>query len=464
MKNAVGFLNKEASAYLIREQGVYTLHVLPCVREGEKINANAFIVGTYGESELVRQFVREDEVKDGYLIKVVENPDSPGSRLVILTAENDVGTFYACVDFFDVFVPAHAPFRGEGMRVPENIFDEALPVSALYRPMPQGKRSVFTWGHVINDYRAYIDDLARMKYNRLIIWNDFLPVNSDDVVAYAHGYGIEVIWGYAWGWSTEIGKMTDLGDDFLDVLKKQIIDEYETDYAPCGGDGIYFQSFTEIDREYIGGRLIAEAVTKLVNDVTSELTARHPGLSIIFGLHARSVKNRLEHIAKVDSRVEILWEDGGDFPFSYRAGIKSAESFAETLDFLKKILVLRPSSPTGVVLKGMTVLDWTRFVHQSGPYILGGNDDSVREHDKKLRYGARRLFASEWTVNGSYALEFVKTAKANETGDIDFCVAASLDGGIRLPESLCAEMFCDPDRSFDEILRVTEAKPRLTFE
>ena len=463
-KKAVDFLNKEASRFLIREAGIYTLHVLPCFREGKRITENAFIVGVYGKSEEIRRYVTPEEVKNGYLIKIVENPVAPGGRLVILTSEEAIGVYYACVDFFDVFVPEFSPFRGEAMQVPENFFDETLPTVSRFSPLPRVARSIFTWGHVINDYREYIDNIARLKYDRLIIWNDRLPINSEDVVSYAHEYGMKLIWGFAWGWSTEISSMTDLGDGYLDGLKKQIIGEYEEYYAPSGCDGIYFQSFTEINRERIGGRLIAEAVTKLVNDVTRELLGRHPKLTVQFGLHAMSVRNQLEYIANVDERVEILWEDGGDFPFAYRAHIKSEESFAETLAFLGKILSLRQSAPTGVVIKGMTVLDWTRFVHQAGPYVLGCNDRSVTENDKKLRYGARRLFNAEWTVNGRYAYEFVKYAFDNSACPLEFCVAASLDGGIRFPEALCAEMFCNADREYDEIVRLTAAKPCLTFE
>ena len=29
-----------------------------------------------------------------------------------------------------------------------------------------------------------------------------MPINAKEIIDYAHEYDIEVIWGYAWGWST----------------------------------------------------------------------------------------------------------------------------------------------------------------------------------------------------------------------------------------------------------------------
>ena len=65
-------------------------------------------------------------------------------------------------------------------------------------------RSIFTWGHSINNFREYIDNMARVRLNEVIIWNDYVPINIDEIVEYAHSYGISVVLGYSWGWR-EIG-------------------------------------------------------------------------------------------------------------------------------------------------------------------------------------------------------------------------------------------------------------------
>ncbi len=41
-----------------------------------------------------------------------------------------------------------------------------------------------------------------MRFNGVILWNNQPPVNARDVVECAHSWGISVLWGFAWGWST----------------------------------------------------------------------------------------------------------------------------------------------------------------------------------------------------------------------------------------------------------------------
>ena len=56
----------------------------------------------------------------------------------------------------------------------------------FYSEVPDHKRrSIFTWGHPINDYRNYIENMARLKLNQLIIWNDFVPINAKEIIDYA---------------------------------------------------------------------------------------------------------------------------------------------------------------------------------------------------------------------------------------------------------------------------------------
>ena len=52
---------------------------------------------------------------------------------------------------------------------------------------------------------AHLENMARMKLNQLILWNDFAPINKKDFTDCAHSFGISVMWGYAWGWSLDCG-------------------------------------------------------------------------------------------------------------------------------------------------------------------------------------------------------------------------------------------------------------------
>ena len=453
-KKAIDFLSKEVGKYIIREEGAYTLYVLPCEKEGTEIEKNAIIVGLYEESDLVKKYVKADEIQaEGFLLKAMINPDNEEGRIVILTAHDEQELFYAAVSFADDYIPEKSHWHG-AVRLQQKIFDENLKEWVYTEKSHNKTRSIFTWGHPINDYRTYIDNMARLKLNQLIIWNDYMPLNVEEIIDYAHSYGIEIIFGYAWGWKPGFGKfITDISDKRLQELKAEIIQHYEDNYAKIGCDGIYFQSFTESKDEYVGGRLIAEAVRTLVNDTANELWKKYPNLKLQFGLHAMSVKNHLDEIAKVDKRIEILWEDCGSFPYHYNPIVKDEEAFKETIEFTKKILTLRGDAPVGLLYKGMMTLDWTRFKRQSGPFVLGDNSAEIVEHDKRMRRTAWKALSAEWMQYGQYAMEMLKVIKENALGEVNMCMAGAYDGGIYLPPAVCAQMFRTLDEDYGETLK-----------
>ncbi|MBR2646624.1 MAG: hypothetical protein IKD47_03610 [Clostridia bacterium] len=461
-KRTVDFLSKELGKYMIREDGFYTIHVLPCEKAGCAIGKNAILVGLYSKSAFIKKYVQKNELEtDGFLVKVMKNPDDEEGRIIIVTAEDEKELFYGAVSLVDDYVPQNTPWHG-AVRMPQSIFNEPLNVYSYTEKTSNKTRSVFTWGHPINDYRAYIENMARVKLNQLIIWNDYMPLNVAEIIEYAHSYGIEVIFGYSWGWKPGHGKyITDISDARLQELKKEIIRTYEEEYSHIHCDGIYFQSFTEDSNEYIGGRLIAEAVTTLVNDTADELLKKYPNLKLQFGLHAMSVKNHLDEIQKVDKRIEILWEDCGTFPYDYAPYVKDEKSFADTMEFTKKILTLRGDAPVGLVFKGMMTLDWTRFKKQGGPFVLGGNSEEITAHDKLMRQGAWKIFSAEWMQYGKYAMKMLEFIKENALGDVNMCMAGAYDGGIYLPQALCAQMFRTLYEDYGETLKKVAQRDKV---
>ena len=75
-KSAINLLSKEAGGLIIREEGEYSLHVLPCEKEGAELSKNAFFVSRYEESTVIQGFVSKDEIpKDGYIVRIVKNPE-----------------------------------------------------------------------------------------------------------------------------------------------------------------------------------------------------------------------------------------------------------------------------------------------------------------------------------------------------------------------------------------------------
>jgi len=317
-------------------------------------------------------------------------------------------------------------------------------------------RGIWTWGHVIYDYRAFLANMSRWKLNTLICWNDFAPVNARQVVACAHALGIEVIWGYTWCW----GEPVDPSDpDQLKRWRRRVIDTYERQYLPLGGDGIYFQIFTETHDRRIGRKTIAELATRWVNDIGSALLDRHPRLRLHFGAHAISIGGNLGHLRALDPRISIAWEDAGCFPYTYDA--HDVGTLAETLTYTRRLAGLRGrGDDVGFVLKGMRSLDWPTFEHQLGPYVCGRADrDFIR---RRAAMTARRwkLVELGWRKNLSAVRSTVQAALAARPKRLT--VTALVEDGLWeqhmwLPPCLLAEVLWDPRQKPEAVIAKVSA-------
>ena len=460
-KQALRLLSREIGEVVTRDAGKYILHVLACedVRTAT-LDKSAVLLGVYDEHPLVRRFVAREEIPEGgYLVKVMDDPDAPERKLLIVTAHAPREVFYGAVELVDGYFAYAVPRRCEH-RYHAELFSHPLPdyTRAFAPKIPV--RNIFTWGHPIGDFRAYIDNMARLRFNELIVWNDFVPVNAREIVDYAHEYGIRLVFGYAWGWSRACAK-TDLS--CLDALADEVIATYERDYAPLGGDGIYFQSFTEMNAEYIGDRLVADAVTDFVNGVASRLLAKYPTLSIQFGLHANSVKGRLSSIARVDPRVHILWENCGSFPYDIFPFDVTEADYAPTERFTEEICRLREGASCGVLYKGHLTLDWVgeNFVHQSGPFLLGEASRKTQEDDLAVALPLWRRFRYFWQKNGEFAHRLTRRILALCGTGAGVGLAGQFAGGIFYSEALAAEIIWDPDASYEEIVERISARRYL---
>lgn len=458
-KKAINFLSKEAGKYLIREEGLYKTHVLACEKEGCQVTKNAFFVSLYNDSPTIQKFVKADEIKNGgFLVKVVANPDDSEGRYVLITANDNQELFYGAVSFIDDYVTENTP------QTPANLFDSPIPEYCYTESADNETRSIFTWGHSFSDYRKYIDDMARLKFNELILWNDYLPLNITDIIEYAHSYGIRVVLGYSWGWKEVSKNAESITEETIEEVKQMAIRDYREIYASIKCDGIYFQTFTERAEDKIGDKLIARVVTDLVNEVAAELWNITPDLRLIFGLHASSVRNHLDEIARVDSRIEILWEDCGEFPYSYIPYVVDEKEYEKTLDFTKDILTLRGGENVGLVFKGVMMLNWFAFIHQAGPYVMGENASYISDHDKQVRADSWRRFSAHWMQYGDDAFKVAEFVKANKKGKVNMCLAGTLDGGIYLPYALCGQMFRSLDSTYGDTLKRVAARGCITVD
>lgn len=459
---AIDLVSAEVGKTILRDKGVYTLYVLACEKFGCKLDSNIIAIGLYQENPMAQSVFSSEEVpKNGYAIKVCNNPEAEDLQMVVITAWEEKNLFYGAVDFVDEYLPSAAPYSGPagGLRTPYETFNHKLPEYEKKSFSRVKTRSIFTWGHPINDYRKYIENIARLKINQLIVWNDFLPINAKAVVDYAHEYGIELIWGFPWGWGTDCSKI-----DFekLDELRESIVTTFRDTYNGAG-DGIYFQSFTELEQDYIGDVLIAEAVTDFVNRTAKDIYAINPDVHIQFGLHALSVKNHIEFFENVDERIEIIWEDCGTFPYHYRPETANSKDFQATLDFTERIIKQRNFGQVGLVYKGMMTMDWTKFEHQCGPYVLGRAADELIQDDINMLTPIWKYFQAEWMKSGKYVWDFTRCVNEIGGGNVNLCIAGALDGGIWFPEALCAELMWNCDEDYQQIIERVAKKPCVTM-
>ncbi len=450
-KKAIELVSTEVGGTILRDPGKYTIHVLACEKaEEENVCGNCIIIGQYDGNALVRKYVQKNEIPDnGYVVKVLDDPDDAAHKLAVITANDARNVFYGAVDFVDDYLTQAAPQRSS-IKFYDEVFDHPMPDYYNASAPVFRTRNIWGWAHPINDYRAFIENMARMRYNQLVLWNDHVPLNAKDVVDYCHEYGIEMIWGYAWGWSR---KCSEIDFDKLDELSDEIVETYERDYAPTGCDGIYFQSFTEVYDQFIGERIIAEEVTNFVNNTAAKLLERHPGLYIQFGLHAMSVKEHLEYIEKVDPRVDILWEDCGTFPFHYDPVVPKAEDYAACKGVVERMLRLR-NAPKGFLFKGMLVMDWYKdnFVHQAGPYVMGKMPQRVIESDYRMVTPFWRNYQADWLNVGHVAHDMARFIAENGGGDTTMGSCGLFAGGRWFPLALCAQIFWECDKPYEEIL------------
>lgn len=274
-------------------------------------------------------------------------------------------------------------------------------------------RGIWTWGHVIYDYRAFFKNMAKLGFNRIVIWNDIRPLNAEEVLREAHKNGIKLIWGFSWGWTDRCGEnVRNIGAERMKTLQAEILTEFEN-YKDICANGIYFQSFTETNDQSVGGVSIAEAVVGLVNSTAAEIYRLMPDIELEFGLHATSVKNSLDIIAKTDPRIRIVWEDCGAFPFDYDP--HNTDGFDETCDFVKKILFLRGENERcGFVFKGMTKLDWSTFKYHDEPYSIGTADADFIAARAKEKEPLWDYVTDGWRKNGDYARRMINLVSENK--------------------------------------------------
>lgn len=457
-KRALELISEEIGRYIAREPGIYSFGTVACEQSGDIAAENTIILGTYGDNRYFGDYLSPEDIpENGYVVRVTDNPLNPDVKLALICGYSPREVFYAAADFTDDYLTKAIPIF-DSLPLVHELFRHKLPDYSISTAPKIKTRSIFTWGHPISDYREYFKNAARLRLNQVIVWNDFLPINSAEITEYAHSYGIELIWGFSWGWSTDCSAARL---DDLPALKDAIIREYNEAYKKIAPDGIYFQSFTGLRDDTIGGKRISLAVTELVNMTAGELLKSNPGLKIQFGLHATSVREHLEDISRVDKRIEIIWEDCGSFPYKQLSAMNGSAVYDDTCEYEKneaftdKISSLRGGEALGLVYKCQVTMDWSRnrFKHQAGHYIMGKAHRKTIENDTVLLKPMWHFFQSDWLENGINAYRLTRRIQEKTAGNVNMCMAGMFSGGIWFPTALCAQIFWDCHEPYEEILK-----------
>jgi len=317
-------------------------------------------------------------------------------------------------------------------------------------------RGLWTWGYPITSYRRYLDNMMRLKMNVVTIWNDRVPLNMDDVIAYAHDRGIRVILGFHWGWGHK-GSIDLSNAEDRDRIRETVLETYRSQYAALDHDGIYFQTLTEHTDLELAGRSTAKWAVELVNTTAGALLEEHPGLPIQFGLHATAIGRHYLDLADLDSRVTIVWEDCcGQIPYSYHPAQEVAVTadFETMLKYSKRLATFRPATDFALVAKGWTCIRWQADFENHASFLLGEHNALRGRERLDLRMNDWDCINSYWYKHHPDASLFYREMLAVNP---DMSVAGLVEDGafeemIQPAVALLAETLWNPRQSDTEIL------------
>ena len=446
---ALKILTETVTKHTMRDHQTTTPHVFAMEKDGtliERAKKHRIVVGMPSENTTLAKYLKPGDVpKGGYLIRTVSEN---GSHSILIAGDTPEAVLWGVFDFADVALHEIA-MKGLGDKLPvgrqvrlEHVFSIRNMPEYERRCEPENEvRSLFTWGYMIDDYRSFFREMARARLNRIIVWNKYPPVNSDAVVREAHDWGIKVYWGFAWGWQHNMCANSPTRD--LSKLADDIVAEWRSVWKPLSGDGIYFQTFTEQEREDINGRSIASMAVEVVNAASRRIHAESPDTDIVFGLHAMSVKNRLAEIEQTDKNIEILWEDCGGFPYHEETGNPDAGFVMKMTDTLR---------PVGLVWKCQLRQDWTCWAHQSGPFMLGEAGEWALARDRAVAKPLHRAFDSDWIKRGRIAYDHLKAIRSAGRKVKELNVVTEYNPPFAFSTLLQTEMFWSTKEPYETLL------------
>jgi hypothetical protein len=239
-------------------------------------------------------------------------------------------------------------------------------------------------------------------------------------------------------------------------LADEVVADWRVRWKPMGGDGIYFQSFTETSKKTIGGKSIPEAVVTFVNEVAARIRAEAPELDIVFGLHSNSMRyeGAEEALAKIDPSLEVLWENCGGFPYWEAYGDVSSPDVA----FNDKILSITPKA--GLAWKAQLRMDWSNYVPPAGPFLLGCAGRRLLDRDRQIISEVLSSYDEDWVLNGEAAYRLIQHIRKGKNQPREFNAVAEYNPPFAYATMCQAELFWNSDKEWEEIAKRARMRAR----
>jgi hypothetical protein len=447
---------------MIQRYVPYVVEIRHSVEELDQ-DANHILVGTAVNNPQIAERAQRGALAaptkpQGYSIVCSKSPLNSERRSVVIAGADSAGVLYGVVDFNKRLAGVTPDDPKEMRQTLDNLAEFSLQDAPLIE-----NRGIWSWGFVIYDYRRFLDNMARLRMNRLLFGNDVPPVNCQEIIDYAHSRGIKVVLGFSWGWGYDPNTFDPTSQADRQVVKDEVLCQIAEYFQHLGMDAIYFQSFTETRSQEIGGKPIALLARDWVNDIAAAVLNRYPEMKIEWGLHASSILAKYKYLESLDPRVVIVWEDAGVIPYSYdpvTAG--NANEFpamlnspAATREYSKQLATFREHSEFAMVAKGWISMRWrTEFEHH-GPFILGERAPGFIRNRSRERQPRWDFVNNLWLQNYPEALRFYQQVRNCTSSNMT--VLALIEDGlfeekIRLSAALFAEMTWNPRRSGKDVL------------
>ena len=423
---------------------------------------NTILIGTVAGNAEIRGMVADGLIlpparDQAYTITSLTSKANGGSRAIVVAGFDEQGVAYGAIELCKRILSVP---REVNDGTPQDRLGQLGDLHINEAPTIES-RGIWCWGYTLYDYREFLDNMARLKFNKIVIWNDVPPRNAAEFIDYAHSRGVKVVFGFSWGWGVKELDPNDAAQK--EAVKRRVLETYRAQFRPLQLDGIYFQTFTETAKTRLGSRSIAALYCEWVNEIAGALLQENPGLKIEAGLHATSVRNDLDDLKALDPRLQIVWEDAGGMPWSYDPVrlppqgpvAEHWDTQEKSLAFAKRLATLRETGEFQMVAKGWTIVRWATEFEHHGDYLIGVKS---REYARARSAGRRSRWDhvnTLWLENYPLAQQFYKEVR--QVSHQPMTVLSLVEDGvfeqkIETSVALEAELLWNPDRTADQIL------------